>query len=218
MKHQWGLFFAGLLLALLIFGGIFIGVAIKNRNQQIEELQQEISALEEKLDQQEALIEKLQQPTEPAEPEEAPEKEPETTPEQEPEQEEEQPQEPKPEQVVAGATHQYFLTEFDDYAPDSNATLISVEKAKQIAQKGFEESAKRISAEGTENLESQKMEMKQICANNYFTRKGMEYDKKYTHIFRTCYIFTRTNEMGCGVSVYVDATTGLIIGGTAFGD
>jgi hypothetical protein len=46
----------------------------------------------------------------------------------------------------------------------------------------------------------------------------MERDKTYDTIQRPCYIFTRTNDMGCGVRIYVDAVTGLIIGGDAFGD
>ena len=31
-------------------------------------------------------------------------------------------------------------------------------------------------------------------------------------------VFTRENNMGCGAKVYVDVTTGLIIGGQCFGD
>ena len=40
----------------------------------------------------------------------------------------------------------------------------------------------------------------------------------YQNILRKCYVFTRENDMGCGSSVYVDVTTGLIIGGECFGD
>ena len=31
-------------------------------------------------------------------------------------------------------------------------------------------------------------------------------------------IFIRENDMGCGSMVYIDVTTGLIIGGQCFGD
>ena len=40
----------------------------------------------------------------------------------------------------------------------------------------------------------------------------------YTNIKRKAYVVTKENNMGNGVMVYVDVTTGLIIGGAAFGD
>ena len=40
----------------------------------------------------------------------------------------------------------------------------------------------------------------------------------YKNIIRKCYIVRRENEMGNGIKIYVDVTTGLIIGGAAFGD
>ena len=43
-------------------------------------------------------------------------------------------------------------------------------------------------------------------------------DKIYKEISRKCYIIQRENDMGNGISIYVDVTTGLIIGGEAFGD
>ena len=83
---------------------------------------------------------------------------------------------------------------------------------------GFQESAKRIAGEGVENIESERVNLENVSPNNYFTRQYYEGDKIYKTSVRNCYVVTRENDMGCGVSIYVDATTGLIIGGRAFGD
>ena len=32
------------------------------------------------------------------------------------------------------------------------------------------------------------------------------------------YVVTRENEMGCGIKIYIDPTTALIVGGDAYGD
>lgn len=112
----------------------------------------------------------------------------------------------------------YFLTDFENYFPQSLEIKISEIEAKNIAEKGFVESAKRIAAEGVENKESETIKIEAKLPNNYFTRYYYEGDKVYKTSVRNCYVVTRENEMGCGVSIYVDATTGLIIGGEAFGD
>lgn len=111
-----------------------------------------------------------------------------------------------------------FLTDFENYNPDSNETKITEKQAKIIAQKGFEESKTRIAAEGVDNIESETIEIVETVANNYFTRYYHQYDEKYENINRKCYAIQRENEMKCGVTIYVDVTTGLIIGGDAFGD
>ncbi len=111
-----------------------------------------------------------------------------------------------------------FVTDFDNYSPSSNEVIISESKAKEIAQIGFEESKKRIAGEGADDVASQRIKIEEVSPNNYFTRKDREYDKTYTNIKRKAYIVTRENDMGNGISIYVDATTGLIIGGRAFGD
>ena len=111
-----------------------------------------------------------------------------------------------------------FLVDVENYNPQSNEIKISEEKAKEIAQKGFEESAKRISGEGTENKESETVQIKEESPNNYFTRYIYDGDKIYTNIKRKCYVVKRENDIGNGVRILVDATTGLIIGGMAFGD
>ena len=111
-----------------------------------------------------------------------------------------------------------FLTDFENYSWASNEVKITENEAKEIAQKGFEESWRRIAGEGVDNIESQRIVMREESPNNYFTRYYFDGDKIYTDIKRNCYVVTRTNEMGNGISIYVDSNTGLIIGGEAFGD
>ena len=48
----------------------------------------------------------------------------------------------------------------------------------------------------------------------YYYQSNELYDK----IKRKCYAIQRENDMGCGVTIYVDVTTGWIIAGRAFGD
>ena len=115
----------------------------------------------------------------------------------------------------------YFVTNPKEYTPDySNKTKMdkSDNRIKTIAEIGFKESASRIASEGTENKESEKITEETLSPNNYFTRKYTEYDKVYTDIKVDCYVVTRTNEMGCGVSIYIDAINGMIIGAASFGD
>ena len=111
-----------------------------------------------------------------------------------------------------------FLVDVDNYNPESNEIKISEEKAKEIAQKGFEESARRIAGEGANNKESERVQIREESPNNYFTRYIYDGDKIYTNKKRNCYVITRENEMGNGISILVDVTTGIIIGGDAFGD
>lgn len=111
-----------------------------------------------------------------------------------------------------------FLTDFENYKLENNDVKISESKAKEMAQKGFEESKKRIAGEGADDKDSETVKIEQINANNYFTRLSDQSDKIYKEISRKCYIIQRENDMGNGISIYVDVTTGLIIGGEAFGD
>ncbi len=111
-----------------------------------------------------------------------------------------------------------FLTDPENYAPTDDEIRITAKQAAAIAQKGFEESARRISGEGADDIDSQVIEVRHANPNNYFTRYGMQSDKVYTDISRQCYAVTRTNDMRCGITIYVDASSGLIIGGYAFGD
>lgn len=118
---------------------------------------------------------------------------------------------------VDSSNQDVFLRDFENYNPEDE-TIISAERAREIAQIGFEESAKRIAGEGADNVESEQVKLEEVYANNYFTRKNPESDKIYSNIRRACYVVQRENEMGCGIKIYVDATTGLIIGGNAYGD
>lgn len=112
-----------------------------------------------------------------------------------------------------------FLTDFDNYNPDSNEIKITEKEAKKIAQKGFDESKGRIAAEGVDNIASEKIEITETAANNYFTRYYYQRNENYDNLKRKCYAITRRqSDLGNGVTIYVDVTTGLIIGGMAFGD
>ena len=111
-----------------------------------------------------------------------------------------------------------FLTDINNYNPDSNETKISEKRAKEIAQYGFEESKKRIAGEGADNIENETVRIEKRVPNNYFSKHNYESYKINKNVERKCYVITRENEIGNGISVYVDVTTGLIIGGEAFGD
>lgn len=109
-----------------------------------------------------------------------------------------------------------FLQDFENYAPVNNEVKITETQAKEIAEKGFEET---IYSNGmrVNNAISETIKVEKVCANNYFTRRYDEPDEVYTKIKRKCYIVQREDVMKCGVAIYVDVTTGLIIGGYAFG-
>ena len=111
-----------------------------------------------------------------------------------------------------------FLTDFESYKLENNDIKISESKAKEIAQKGFEESKKRIAGEGADNKSSETVKIEQTNANNYFTRLSDQSNKIYKEISRKCYVIQRENDIGNGISIYVDVSTGLIIGGQAYGD
>lgn len=111
-----------------------------------------------------------------------------------------------------------FLTDFENYTPNNNDIKITEKKAKEIAQNGFEESKSRIAGEGTDDIASETIKIEEVIANNYFTRYYYQGNENYDNIKRNCYAIQRENDMGCGVTVYIDVTTGLIIAGRAFGD
>lgn len=109
-----------------------------------------------------------------------------------------------------------FVTDFDKYINEreNSNKAISKEDAKIIAQKGFEE-AERIC--GVYEEETEVVSEDEVIPNNFFVRKNSEGDKTYSGKI-SAFIFTREDEMGNGVSVYIDKATGKIIGGRAFGD
>ena len=126
--------------------------------------------------------------------------------------------EDKRNEMIEKLDEKVFVLDIKNYDPDYDKIQISENKAKEIAQIGFTESASRIAGEGTENKNSETIKTEEVYPNNYFTRKSREADYTNFAVKRTAYVITRTNDMGNGVSIFVDATTGLIIGGKAFGD
>lgn len=120
--------------------------------------------------------------------------------------------------AVSNLDNTIFLTDFENYVPNNNDIEITEKKAKEIAQKGFEESKIRIAREGTDDIDSETVKIEEVVANNYFTRYYYQGNEFYNNIKRNCYAIQRQNDMGCGVTIYVDVSTGLIIAGRAFGD
>lgn len=116
---------------------------------------------------------------------------------------------------VFGRNENIFLKDFENYQPSSSAIKISQNEAEKIADIGFAE-AETIGEAGEK--ENQTIRIEDVVANNFFTMDHMLRSKIYSNIKRKCYVFIRENDMGCGAMVYVDVTTGLIIGGQCFGD
>ena len=92
---------------------------------------------------------------------------------------------------------------------------ITKEQAEEIAEKGFEE-AKRICGEYDKS--TQEIKEKNMYANNFFTRKISQRDDVYNKKSIQCYLVSRQDEMGNGVTIYIDKKTGKIVGGEAYGD
>ena len=109
-----------------------------------------------------------------------------------------------------------FVIDFDDfYNQYQNATgSISKQEAEAIADKGFEE-AKRVV--GEYDKDSQQCEEIEVNPNNFFTRKYNERDNVESYKVQV-YAFSREDDMGNGVQIYVDKKLGKIVGATAFGD
>ena len=112
----------------------------------------------------------------------------------------------------------FFATDFENYKQNDSDMYLTNREVSGIAEKGFEESSKRIAGEGADNKESETIKKEEIVPNNYFTRKYNEPDKTYQGLKMEAFVVTRENEMGNGIKVYIDPTTGLIVGGKAFGD
>lgn len=107
---------------------------------------------------------------------------------------------------------------------DSNLTndnqtkigMITKEEADEIAEKGFKEAERIV---GQYSKDTQDVKIQEVYANNFFTRKDNETDRVYNNQpMVKCYVYTRTDDMLNGVSIYIDMNTGKIIGGRAFGD
>lgn len=112
----------------------------------------------------------------------------------------------------------YFVSDFETYKSSDKSKNLTNKQISEIAEKGFEESAKRIAGEGASNKETEKIVLEEVIPNNYFTRKYRESDANYQELKMNAYVVTRENEMGCGIKIYIDPTTALIVGGKAYGD
>ena len=110
------------------------------------------------------------------------------------------------------------MTDFGTYKPNNKSKGLTNKQISEIAQKGFEESAKRIAGEGASNKETERIKLEEIIPNNYFTRKNRQSNTKYQELKMNAYVVTRENDMGCGIKIYIDPTTALIVGGEAYGD
>ena len=116
---------------------------------------------------------------------------------------------------VKNRSDKIFLKDFTNYNPGSSEIKITQTQAEQIAEIGFEEAA-TIGEAG--DKEAQQVRIDEAYANNFFTMDHNAISHVYNNIKRKCYIISRENELGNGSLVYVDVTTGLIIGGGCFGD
>lgn len=112
----------------------------------------------------------------------------------------------------------YFVTDFETYKSTEKSKNLSKKQISEIAEKGFEQSAKWIAGEGASNKETEQIKIEEIIPNNYFTRKYRESNTIYPELKMNAYVVSRENEMGCGIKIYIDPSAGLIVGGMAYGD
>ncbi len=111
---------------------------------------------------------------------------------------------------------QIFVKDFDSFYQEYQKATgkISQERAAEIAEVGFEE-AKRVV--GEYDKETQECREIEVTPNNFFTRKYSERDRTEPYTVQG-YAFSRKDEMGNGVQIYVDKKLGKIVGASAFGD
>ena len=111
---------------------------------------------------------------------------------------------------------QIFVKDFDSFYQEYQKATgkISQERAAEIAEVGFKE-AKRVV--GEYDKETQECREIEVTPNNFFTRKYNEGDRTEPYTVQG-YAFSRKDEMGNGVQIYVDKKLGKIVGASAFGD
>lgn len=109
-----------------------------------------------------------------------------------------------------------FVTNYDKFKTeyDNSNSEITEKEASVIAELGFKEAIKIC---GEYDEQTQKVTEEQVLANNFFTAKYGDPTKQYNEKIDV-YAFSREDEMGNGVKIYVDKKLGKIIGGYAFGD
>lgn len=117
---------------------------------------------------------------------------------------------------VSNIDEDIFVKDFDTYLnTEHESQNLTQEELDEIANEGFEQA---ISIAGEYSKDTQEVTTEEVYANNFFTRKTTETDTVYNTKKINCYVYTRTDSMLNGVSIYIDANTGKIIGGRAFGD
>lgn len=111
---------------------------------------------------------------------------------------------------------QIFVKDFDSFYKEyQNETgEISQERAEEIVEVGFEEAERVV---GNYDKETQECTEIEVRPNNFFTRKYSEGDKMEQYTVQV-YAFSRQDDMGNGVQIYVDKRLGKIVGARAFGD
>jgi len=109
-----------------------------------------------------------------------------------------------------------FVKDFDSFSNEytNSSSSITEDQAKEIANTAFDE-ASRIA--GSYDKNSQTCKIQNVHPNNFFTRKSNETDSVLPNEI-TAYCFSREDEIGNGVTVYIDNKLGKVIGGEAFGD
>lgn len=109
-----------------------------------------------------------------------------------------------------------FETDFTKFYTNykSSSSKISKSEAKKIAEIGFDEASRIV---GDYPKSSETCTLEDVHPNNFFTRKYYEYDFSDPTTV-SAYCFSREDELGNGVTIYVDSKLGKIIGGNAFGD
>ena len=109
-----------------------------------------------------------------------------------------------------------FVKDFDSFYEEYQSATreITQEQAEEIVEVGFEEAERIV---GEYDKETQECTETEVKPNGFFTRKYNEGEQMSPYTVEV-YAFTRKDEMGNGVEIYVDKKLGKIVGARAFGD
>ena len=118
-------------------------------------------------------------------------------------------------ETVENLDSDIFLIDAENYDVKTNEIKITEKEAKKIAENGFE-IIRTIDGKDYYTYK-ETIEIKEVSANRFFTAKYNGSKDTYPNKKRKVYVVTKSDDAGNGVSVYVDVTTGLIIGGNLFG-
>lgn len=111
---------------------------------------------------------------------------------------------------------QIFVKDFDSFYQEYQSATgeITQEQAEEIVEVGFEEAERIV---GEYDKETQECTETEVKPNGFFTRKYNEGEQMSPYTVEV-YAFTRKDEMGNGVEIYIDKKLGKIVGARAFGD